>query len=52
VDYRPLPSPRNPLLLSHSRVILKIGEEFWAVERGQSLAERRKLEPQEWPITR
>ena len=49
VDYRPLPSPRNPLLLSHSRVILKIGEEFWAVERGQSLAEKRKLQPQEWP---
>jgi hypothetical protein len=50
VDYRALPSPRNPLLLSHSRVILKIGEEFWAVERGQSLAEKRKLEPQEWPV--
>ena len=49
VDYRALPSPRNPLLLSHSRVILKIGEEFWAVERGQSLAEKRKLQPQEWP---
>lgn len=49
VDYRALPSPRNPLLLSHSRVILKIGEEFWAVERGQSLAEKRKLGPQEWP---
>jgi hypothetical protein len=49
VDYRPLPLPRNPLLLSHSRVILKVGEEFWAVERGQSLAEKRKLEPKEWP---
>ena len=49
VDYRALPSPRNPLLLSHSRVILKIGEEFWAVERGQSLADKRKLGPQEWP---
>ncbi|MGZ8939988.1 MAG: hypothetical protein ACXW32_12315 [Limisphaerales bacterium] len=49
VDYRALPSPRNPLLLSHSRVILKIGEEFWAVERGQNLAEKRKLEPKEWP---
>lgn len=49
VDYRPLPLPRNPLLLSHSRVILKIGEEFWAVERGQTLAEKRKLQPQEWP---
>jgi hypothetical protein len=50
VDYRALPSPRNPLLMSHSRVILKIGEEFWAVERGQSLAEKRKLQPQEWPV--
>lgn len=49
VDYRPLPLPRNPLLLSHSRVILKVGEEFWAVERGQSLAEKRKLQPEEWP---
>src|SRR5688500_18071146 len=49
VDYRPLPSPRNPLLLSHSRVIFEIGDVFWAVERGQSLAEKRKLQPQEWP---
>ncbi|HVK58873.1 MAG TPA: hypothetical protein VM735_08850 [Candidatus Kapabacteria bacterium] len=49
VDYRALPSPRNPLLLSHSRVILKIGVEFWAVERGQSLSEKRKLQPEEWP---
>jgi hypothetical protein len=49
VDYRALPSPRNPLLLSHSRVILKIGAEFWAVERGQSLSEKRKLQPEEWP---
>lgn len=50
VDYRPLPLPRNPLLLSHSRVILKIGDEFWAVERGQSLADKRKLQSGEWPI--
>jgi hypothetical protein len=49
VDYRPMPSPRNPLLLSHSRVILKIGDDFWAVERGESLAQKRKLEPDQWP---
>jgi hypothetical protein len=49
VDYRPMPSPRNPLLVSHSRVILRIGDEFWAVERGQSLAEKRKLEASQWP---
>jgi hypothetical protein len=49
VDYRPLPSSRNPLLVSHSRVILKIGQEFWAVERGESLAEKRKLDDEQWP---
>lgn len=50
VDYRPLPSPRNPLLTSHSRVILKIGEDFWAVERGQTLADKRKLAAADWPV--
>jgi hypothetical protein len=49
VDYRPMPSPRDPLLLSHSRVVLKIGDEFWAVERGETLAQKRKLEPEQWP---
>lgn len=49
VDYRALPYPSKPGLLSHSRVILKIGEEFWAVERGQTLAEKRKLGQSEWP---
>lgn len=49
IDYRPMPSPRNPLLVSDSRVILKIGDEFWAVERGQSLAEKRRLEDGQWP---
>jgi len=49
IDYRPLPSPRNPILTSDSRVILKIGTEFWAVERGQTLAEKRKLEPSQLP---
>ena len=50
VDYRPLPMPRNPELLSHSRVILKIGEDFFAVERGQTLAEKRKLDDSQWPV--
>jgi len=50
VDYRRLPSPRNPLLNSDSRIILKIGDEFWAVERGQTLAEKRKLESSVWPV--
>src|SRR5690606_25598603 len=50
VDYRPMPLPDVPGLLSHSRLILKIGDEFWAVERGQTLAKKRKLAPGEWPV--
>ena len=49
IDYHPLPLLRDPGLLSHSRVILQIGPEFWAVERGQTLAEKRKLDPAQWP---
>lgn len=49
IDYRPLPAPGNPSLLSHSRVILRIGSDFWAIERGQSLADKRKLVPSEIP---
>lgn len=49
VDYRPMPLPEVPGLLSHSRLILKTGDEFWAVERGQTLAQKRKLAPGEWP---
>jgi hypothetical protein len=33
VDYRPLPMPGNEGLKSFSRVILKIGADYWAVER-------------------
>jgi len=43
VDYRPMPSPDNPKILSPSRVILKVGPEFFAVELGQNLTEKRRL---------
>jgi hypothetical protein len=49
VDYRPLPLRRNPTLQSHSRVILKLGSEFWAVERGQTLADKYLLQPEQLP---
>jgi hypothetical protein len=35
--------------MSHSRVVLKIDSEYWAVERGQTLAEKRKLDENQWP---
>lgn len=49
VDYRPHPHPNRPGLLSHSRVILRIGSEYWAVERGRTLADKYKLAPEQWP---
>lgn len=49
VDYRPMPLPGNSLLQSHSRLILRIGDDYWAVERGRTLAEKRKLGPDELP---
>jgi hypothetical protein len=49
VDYRPLPMPGNEALQSFSRVILKVGTEYWAIERGQSLADKRQLPADQVP---
>lgn len=49
VDYRPLPMPGNSGLQSFSRVLLKIGTDFWAIERGKTLADKRRLAPSEFP---
>jgi len=49
IDYRRLPSPTQPGLFSDSRVILRIGPDFWAIERGRSLADKRRLDPSELP---
>lgn len=49
VDYRALPRPDKPGLLSYSRLIWRVGEEYWAVEIGQTLAERRRLSSEEIP---
>jgi hypothetical protein len=49
VDYRKMPLPDKPELLSGSRVILQVGSDFWAVELGYSLAQKRRLEAGELP---
>jgi len=49
VDYRPMPLPDDPEILSGSRAILKIGGEYWAVELGQTLTQKRRLEPVSLP---
>ncbi len=43
VDYRPMPLPGPSGLQSFSRVIIRIRDEFFAIERGQTLADLRKL---------
>lgn len=49
VDYRPLPMPGNAFLRSDSRVIVRIGQEYWAIERGRTLAEKHRLPPEQLP---
>jgi len=43
IDYRPMPSKANPTLLSPSRVILKVGPDYFAVELGENLTDKRRL---------
>jgi hypothetical protein len=49
VDYRELPRRDDPELASPSRVIVRLGEEFFAVELGETLAQKRRLEPAQLP---
>lgn len=49
VDYRPLPLPGNEALKSFSRVIVQVGTNYWAIERGQTLADKRLLAPEQLP---
>jgi hypothetical protein len=48
VDYREMPMP-DSFALSESRVIVQIGSEFFAIERGRTLADKRKLELDQLP---
>jgi hypothetical protein len=49
IDYRPMPDPSNPFLQSFSRMILKIGREYWAIERGKTFADKYKLTDAQLP---
>lgn len=49
VDYRPMPMPGDGALQSFSRVIVKIDSDYWAIERGKTMAEKRKLPREQWP---
>ena len=49
VDYRPMPARGHEGLKSFSRVIVKIGSDYWAIDRGQTLAEKYKLSTEQLP---
>lgn len=49
IDYRPMPKPEDPRDLSGSRVILRIGGNYWAVEIGQYLVDKYRLKALELP---
>ena len=49
IDYRRMPYPNRPELLSPSRVIIQIGPEYWAVELGQTLADKHMLTQEHLP---
>jgi len=50
VDYRRLPmADTQPLIYSHSRLIVKIDKEYWSVELGRTFAQRRPMETTDLP---
>ena len=49
VDYRRMPMPGTVGLESYSRVIVKIGTDFFAIEHGKTFADKHKLPPNDWP---
>jgi hypothetical protein len=49
VDYRPLPEPGREFLQSYSRIILKIDQDYWAIERGKTFADKHKLADPDLP---
>lgn len=49
VDYRRKPFPDKPHILSGSRVIFQVGQDFWAVELGCSLAQKHRMGTEDLP---
>ena len=49
IDYRIMPMPNKPDILSGSRVIIEIDRTYWAVELGQNFNEKRKLSDDQIP---
>ncbi len=50
IDYRPMPFPSKPHVQSGSRAILNVGRDYWAVELGQMLSQKRRLSVDNLPV--
>ncbi len=51
VDYRGLPLLKDPEKYSPSRVIVRIGRDYWAVELGDDLANKYKMTGSRLPVS-
>ena len=49
VDYRMLPDPDKPELLSPARVIVRIDSDYWAIEGNQYITAKRILKGADLP---
>ncbi len=49
IDYRVMPKHNDPEILCSSRVIVRIGESYYAIERGDRLTEKYPLRPEQLP---
>jgi len=49
VDYRPMPDPNKPELLSPARVIVRIDSDYWAIEGNQYVTDKRIIEGPDLP---
>ncbi len=49
VDYRPMPNPDNAALMVYSRVIVRVDSDYYAIDLGRTLAQRRRLKQDELP---
>jgi len=49
IDYRLMPYPDDKNMFSQSRLVLRIGNDYWAVERGWELSQRYKLSGERVP---
>jgi len=49
IDYRKMPKAGKQFLEADSRAIVRIGEEYWAIETGKTLAQKYRLNPDQLP---